>query len=41
MQLKLAHSYDTITELITLYNSNYELQETIIIIIIMISYSVK
>ena len=40
MQLKLAHSYDTITELITLY-SNYELQETIIIIIIMISYSVK
>ena len=41
MQLKLAHSYDTITEFITLYNSNYELQEAIIIIIIMISYSVK
>ncbi len=41
MQLKLAHPYDTITEFITLYNSNYELQEIIIIIIIMISYSVK
>ena len=34
MQLKLAHPYDTITEFITLYNSNYELQEIIIIIII-------
>ena len=43
MQLKLAYPYDTIyiTEFITLYNSNYELQEIIIIIIIMISYSVK
>ena len=38
MQLKLAHPYHTITEFITLYNSNYELQETIIIIVIMISH---
>ena len=29
MQLKLAHPYDTITEFITFYNSNYELQEII------------
>ena len=29
MQLKLAHPYDTFTEFITLYNSNYELQEII------------
>ena len=43
MQLKLAHPFlaDTITEFITLYNSNFELQEIIIIIVIMISYSVK
>ena len=40
MQLKLAHPYDTITEFMTLYNSNYELQDILIIIIIMISYSV-
>ena len=40
LQLKLAHPYDTITEFITLFG-NYELQEIIIIIIIIISYSVK